>query len=89
MQEHPSSAPGDTPALVMYCRTWCGDCARARAWLQEHGIPYTEIDVDGDDEARIQAAELNDGRLHTPTFTLGEGVCVDFRPEQLRDLLGL
>jgi glutaredoxin len=61
---------------------------RARAWLDEHNIPYVEIDVDIDEEARSHASGLNGGRLHTPTFTLGDGVCVDFRPEKLRDLLG-
>jgi glutaredoxin len=89
MHDRPDTTAGDAPELVMYCRTWCGDCARARAWLDEHDIPYTEVDVDGDDDARMHAAGLNDGRLHTPTFTLGDGVCVDFRPEKLRDLLGL
>lgn len=85
----PESASGDTPTLVMYCRTWCGDCARARRWLDAHQIPYVEVDVDDDEGARAHAAGLNDGRLHTPTFTLGEDVCVDFRPERLIDLLGL
>ncbi len=33
------------------------------------------------------AEGLNEGRLHTPTFKLGDGVCVDFRPERLKDLL--
>lgn len=81
--------PDSQPALTMYCRTWCGDCARARRWLDEHNIDYVEVDVDDDDGARDLAAGLNEGRLHTPTFTLGDGVCVDFRPERLRDLLGL
>jgi mycoredoxin len=89
MSEHSHQEPGDSPALVMYCRSWCGDCARARAWLDEHGIAYTEVDVDDDDSARSHAAGLNDGRLHTPTFTMGDGVCVDFRPEKLKDLLGM
>jgi len=89
MQEHLTETPGDAPALTMYCRTWCGDCARARTWLSEHNIPYVEIDVDDDDDARTHAAGLNDGHLHTPTFTMGDGVCVDFRPERLKDLLGM
>jgi len=89
MQEHLGENSGTTPTLTMYCRTWCGDCARARAWLDQHEIPYTEIDVDDDEAARMQAAALNDGDLHTPTFTLGDGVCVDFRPEKLSDLLGM
>ena len=75
--------------VVMYCRSWCPDCMRARRWLDEHGIPYTEIDVDDDTEARAHAESLNDGRLHTPTFEIGSDVCIDFRPDTLRDLLGV
>jgi len=85
--------PGDIEAidestgLIMYCRSWCPDCARARAWLDARGIPYVEVDVDEDREARTDAESINEGRLHTPTFRLGDGVCVDFRPERLKDLL--
>lgn len=73
----------------MYCRTWCGDCAAARAWLTENGILCTEIDVEADPDARERAAGHHGGRLHTPTFEIGDDVCVDFRPERLRELLGL
>lgn len=75
--------------LVMYCRSWCPDCRRARAWLDERGVPYAEIDVDDDDGARELAASLNEGLLHTPTFVLGEGVCVDFRPDRLAEMLDM
>lgn len=79
----------EAAGVIMYCRSWCGDCARARAWLDQHGIEYTEIDVEDDVDARIIAANLNDGHLHTPTFVIGTEKCVDFRPERLRALLEL
>jgi len=75
--------------VIMYCRPWCGDCARARAWLVAHDIPFTEVDVERDTDARQRAADHNEGRLHTPTFEIGDGVCVDFRPDKLSELLGL
>ena len=73
----------------MYCRQWCADCRRAREWLDRHGIPYREIDVSLYPEARERAARFNEGRLHTPTFELGDGVCVDFKPDRLSELLGM
>lgn len=76
-------------ALVVYCRSWCPDCRRAKAWLEERDIPYVEVDVDDDDDARRHAASLNDGSLHTPTFELGDSVCVDFRPQRIREILDL
>ena len=77
------------PPLLMYCRTWCGDCARARRWLDERGIEYTEIDVEDDRTAHERAAALNEGRLHTPTFECGTEICIDFRPDRLCEILGI
>jgi mycoredoxin len=78
-----------TPEVVMYCRSWCGDCARARRWLEARDIPYIEVDVETDSDAHARAAAHNEGRLHTPTFEIGDGVCVDFHPDQLCELLGI
>jgi mycoredoxin len=78
-----------TPRVIMYCRSWCGDCRRARQWLDAHDIAYEEVDVEEDAEACARAAGHNSGRLHTPTFEIGGGVCVDFDPERLADLLGM
>ena len=75
--------------VIMYCRPWCGDCARARRWLDAHGIDYTEVDVEADPDAMNRARAHNEGRLHTPTFEIGDGVCVDFRPDKLSELLGI
>lgn len=80
---------GSFGELRVYCRSWCGDCMRAKRWLDEHEVPYTEVDVEKDAAGREYAASLNDGDLHTPTFVCANGVCVDFRPDRLKELLGL
>jgi glutaredoxin len=87
--ERANQSADEAVGVVMYCRPWCGDCARARHWLEEHNIPYTEVDVESDLDARDRAAGHNEGRLHTPTFEIGDGVCVDFRPDRLSELLGI
>ena len=91
MSAHDSDieAVDEGTGVIMYCRSWCGDCARARAWLEAHNIPYTEVDVEAEPEAGQRAAAHNGGRLHTPTFEIGDGVCVDFRPAELSKLLDL
>lgn len=89
MNASDAKAAQDSAGVIMYCRSWCGDCARARRWLESHDIPYVEIDVEKDADARQRAEAHNFGRLHTPTFEIGEGVCVDFRPDTLKELLGL
>lgn len=89
IEEMDAIVSDETPEVIMYCRSWCGDCARARRWLDDHDIPYTEIDVEANPGARERAAAHNAGDLHTPTFEIGDGVCVDFRPDRLSELLGL
>ncbi len=79
----------NAPRLTVYCRSWCGDCRRAIAWLDEHNIEYETIDVEKDPGGLARAEQINGGTLHTPTFEMGEDVCVDFRPERLAGLLGL
>lgn len=86
--EAPVSWTNPTPGtLVMYCTPWCPDCERARTWLREHSVDHLEVDVARDRHAKTYAAELNSGRLHTPTFELGDSVCVDFDVERLTALL--
>lgn len=78
----------EEPTLVIYCRPWCGDCMRAKRWLESENISYIEVDVDADEVARARAEGHNFGRLHTPTFELGEEVCVDFHPEIVKKMVG-
>jgi mycoredoxin len=32
--------------LVLYSASWCRDCREAKRFLEMHGIPYTEIDIE-------------------------------------------
>jgi mycoredoxin len=32
--------------VQLYATKWCPDCRRARQFLEAHGIPFTEINVD-------------------------------------------
>lgn len=89
-----SSGSGDAAAeeavgIIMYCRSWCPDCMRAKAWLNQRGIPYVEVDVEKNPEGLQRAKDLNQGALHTPTFELGDEICVDFRPDRLEDMIGI
>lgn len=38
--------------VTIYTTQYCGFCRRAKALLSKRGIPFEEIDVDGDDEKR-------------------------------------
>lgn len=34
--------------VVVYTAEWCRDCRAAKQFLEEHGIAYSEVDVDAD-----------------------------------------
>jgi glutaredoxin len=55
---HPANA-AQAPArgVTLYSAVWCGYCRRAKAWLAEHAVAYTDIDIDapGGAEALAQA----------------------------------
>jgi glutaredoxin len=37
--------------VEMYGVNWCPDCRMARNFLKEHGVKYTEIDIDANKAA--------------------------------------
>ncbi|WP_067569145.1 glutaredoxin family protein [Nocardia acidivorans] len=59
--------------IVLYGADWCGDCRRAKLWLRENNIPFTEIDVEHDEAARAKAIELANGRKNIPVIVFPNG----------------
>ena len=51
--------------VQMYTTAWCGYCHRAKALLEERGVPYEEISLDGDSAFRATLLELT-GRWTVP-----------------------
>lgn len=74
--------------IVMYCSRWCPDCRRARAWLQEQGLGYVEVDINAVPGAAAQVREWADGKLITPTFDIDGTIVLDFDQEKLEEVLG-
>lgn len=77
------------PQITIYSRPWCGSVMRVKRWLEQRGIPYTEIDISGDPEAARHVEELNNGNQSVPTI-LFDGVHVATEPSsaELERLLG-
>ena len=71
--------PKSYPQITMYTRPWCGSTARVKHWLDQHGIPYTEIDISRDEEAARHVEKLNGGYQSVPTI-LFDGVHVATEP---------
>ena len=49
----------------MYTTEWCGYCVRAKALLEERGIEYEEVPMDGDPEFRQKLLDMT-GRWTVP-----------------------
>ena len=45
----------------MYTTKWCGYCVRAKALLDDKGLPYEEITLDDDPAFRRKLQELTGG----------------------------
>lgn len=83
--------PGEPPGLAvarrrvsitMYSADWCGSCRRAREYLREHHIRYTDRDIDDGERNRERLRALNpEGSI--PTFDIEDRVLVGFGPASL------
>ncbi len=54
--------------LIMYTTSWCGDCRRAKAYLQSRGIAYQEINIEESEGAAERVVQNNGGKRKVPTF---------------------
>jgi mycoredoxin len=57
--------------------------------LDEHNIPYTEIDIDADEAAALRVEQWNRGNRTVPTLDIGGTILTNPSPAQLRQALGL
>ena len=70
--------------LRMYGTAWCGDCHRAKAWLDGENISNEFLDIESDDALRDRAVALNDGLQRVPVLEFDDGsVLVEPTNEQL------
>lgn len=73
--------------VVMYCTPWCPDCRRARVWLKDNNIEYTEVDISTDLNAARQVRVWGEGFQISPTFEIDGKVFLDFDEAKLGKLL--
>jgi glutaredoxin 3 len=53
----------------MYTTAWCGYCLRAKALLEQRGLDYEEVNLDGDPDFRHKLEELT-GRWTVPQIVI-------------------
>lgn len=87
--ELPESKAAELPhgGIVMYCTAWCPDCKRARKWLADQKITYTEVDITTTPGAAQQVEKWANGNRTTPTFDIDGTIVVDFDLPRLKEVL--
>jgi mycoredoxin len=80
--------------LTVYTAAWCRDCREAKRFLDQHSIPYKEVDI----EITPGAADLvleNVGKRAIPQFVLDGKWIQPYRPgrgflhDEMAELFGV
>jgi len=77
--------------IRIYTRSWCWDCRQAKRLLEEHQLPYEEIDIEADLRAAKFVKQANGGKRKVPTFDVDGRIfsCSPFDAQSLKKELGL
>jgi glutaredoxin 3 len=58
--------------VKVYTSQYCGFCTRAKLLLEQEDIPFLEIDITGDREARVELIERSKGQRTVPQIFVGQ-----------------
>jgi len=76
--------------IKVYATDWCGDCYRAKYFLDQKHIPYHWIDIDKSERAKKFVMEQNQGKIIVPTIIFQDGtMLIEPSTDELMDKLGL
>ncbi len=59
--------------VTMFSTSWCGYCARLKSQLDREGIPFTEVNIEGDPASAEFVMEVNHGNQTVPTVLFPDG----------------
>lgn len=59
--------------IVMYSTEYCGDCRRAKSFFEAKQIQYTQIGLEGNEEATNFVISVNNGSRSVPTIVFPDG----------------
>jgi glutaredoxin-like YruB-family protein len=77
--------PAISGDVTLYATQWCGYCAKTRAFLKKHNVPYTEYDIESSSEAMRHMSAMN--AFGVPVIVVGNTVIRGYQPSALADAL--
>jgi len=76
--------------IMVYSAVWCPDCKRAKQFFGEQRVPYTNIDIEQDEQAVAFVEQVNHGMRSIPTIIFPDGeILVEPSNAALAKKLGL
>ena len=81
-------------SVTIYSTSWCGWCVKAKKFLDDYGVEYTEKSLENkkDREELVKIAEKfgYNGELNAvPLFIIGKEIILGFNPKELMCKIGL
>ncbi|HMI54047.1 MAG TPA: glutaredoxin family protein [Candidatus Saccharimonadales bacterium] len=78
-------------SITVYSTNWCPDCRRAKSFLKERGIAFSEVNIEEDEDAEEIVIRANNGKRKVPTIKFGDRffACSPFNSSQLACELGI
>lgn len=73
--------------IVIYSTSWCPDTRRARAWLKERGLEYTEVNTSENASAAAQVRIWGKGYKISPTIDIDGEIVLNFDENRLLQVL--
>ena len=75
--------------LVMYSTSWCPDCKRSKALLDNKQVDYINVDIGKDNDAYIFVEKIT-RRVRIPTIIFPDGtILIEPSDEALERQLGV
>lgn len=68
-----STTPPEAGSVTMFSTTWCGYCRRLKSQMDREGVPYTEVNIENDEQAAAFVQEANGGNQTVPTLLFPDG----------------
>jgi glutaredoxin len=80
--------------ITVYSSSWCPDCRVAKRFLQQHNLPFTEIDIENTPGAAEEVIRRT-GKRAIPQFVINGEWVQPYRPgegflyEEMSERLGI
>jgi len=84
------SSNSSSEVITLYVSSWCPQSRSVERFLDNNDIPVHKIKIDGDEVARAELIEINNGYASVPTLVFGDGSkLTEPSLSQLRHRLGM